>query len=179
MSAPAESDKVILARLRLQEAEVRKAVAEAEVRKAEVVAEAEVRKAVAEAEVRKAEIEDRKAARAEAKAIRESESFINGGELFLSFFSGLKLIPRHSPHPNSSHNYCPLDHLTQLYFLLLHGGIWWRVSRVDPLSLGCAIPHHSQVVRSVPSHRFHVPVPRSSWQTPLPQVSNNEHARLR
>ena len=97
----------------------------------------------------------------------------------VSFFSGLKMIPGHSPHPNSSHHYCPLDHHTQSYFLLLHGGFWYSVSRVDPLSLGRAIPHHSQVVRSVPSHRLHVRVPQSSWQTPLPQVSNSEHARLR
>jgi hypothetical protein len=109
MSAPAETDSevVVLARLKLQTA-----LAEAEARKAE----AEARKA----EVRMAEIVEAKAIReiaeAEAKAIRESESFINGGEIpfFFSLDSG------NSPHPNSSPHYCPLDHHSQCYFLLLH-----------------------------------------------------------
>jgi len=168
--------------------EVRLAEIAAEVRKAEIplrLAEiaAEERKAelrLAEISLRVAEIaaEERKAVRAEAKAKKAAESYLAGGE-FLYSPQGPKTIPGHSSHPNSSHHYCPLDHHTQPYFLLLRGGFWYRVSRVDPLSLGRAIPHHSQVVRSVPSHRLHVRVPQSSWQTLPLQVSNSEHARLR
>ena len=78
MNASAISDAE--ARVRVAEAEVRKL--ELEVRKAEI--DADVRKAEIDADARKAEIEDRKAARAEAKAKRESESFIARGEFLRS-----------------------------------------------------------------------------------------------
>jgi hypothetical protein len=83
MNASADSDAEARARIAEAAADVRKAEIAADVRKAEIAAEAEVRKAEIALETRKLEIEERK--RAEAKAERESWSFMTSGEFLRSF----------------------------------------------------------------------------------------------